>query len=97
MTDNPLLHPVALGALALQHRIVMAPMTRIRADRDTLAPTKDNADYYSQRASEGGLIITEAVHISPEGTPIWTIYQNCLLYTSPSPRDGLLSRMPSSA
>ena len=23
--------------------------------------------------------------------------QNCLLYTSPSPRDGLLSRMPSSA
>ena len=25
------------------------------------------------------------------------IYNNCLLYTSPSPRDGLLSRMPSSA
>ena len=24
-------------------------------------------------------------------------YNNCLLYTSPSPRDGLLSRMPSSA
>ena len=24
-------------------------------------------------------------------------YQTCLLYTSPSPRDGLLSRMPSSA
>ena len=24
-------------------------------------------------------------------------YSNCLLYTSPSPRDGLLSRMPSSA
>ena len=27
----------------------------------------------------------------PEGT------EHCLLYTSPSPRDGLLSRMPSSA
>ena len=26
-----------------------------------------------------------------------TYYNNCLLYTSPSPRDGLLSRMPSSA
>ena len=26
-----------------------------------------------------------------------TLYRNCLLYTSPSPRDGLLSRMPSSA
>ena len=25
------------------------------------------------------------------------MYNNCLLYTSPSPRDGLLSRMPSSA
>ena len=25
------------------------------------------------------------------------IFKNCLLYTSPSPRDGLLSRMPSSA
>ena len=24
-------------------------------------------------------------------------YESCLLYTSPSPRDGLLSRMPSSA
>ena len=24
-------------------------------------------------------------------------FHNCLLYTSPSPRDGLLSRMPSSA
>ena len=33
------------------------------------------------------LIIT---HLSPR-------YNNCLLYTSPSPRDGLLSRMPSSA
>ena len=27
----------------------------------------------------------------------WDNYKNCLLYTSPSPRDGLLSRMPSSA
>ena len=25
------------------------------------------------------------------------VYYHCLLYTSPSPRDGLLSRMPSSA
>ena len=27
----------------------------------------------------------------------WDIHRPCLLYTSPSPRDGLLSRMPSSA
>ena len=31
------------------------------------------------------------------GTPISDDVANCLLYTSPSPRDGLLSRMPSSA
>ena len=30
-------------------------------------------------------------------TPTMDNYSNCLLYTSPSPRDGLLSRMPSSA
>ena len=29
--------------------------------------------------------------------PLMTLYLTCLLYTSPSPRDGLLSRMPSSA
>ena len=27
----------------------------------------------------------------------FVVYTDCLLYTSPSPRDGLLSRMPSSA
>ena len=32
-----------------------------------------------------------------QGTGIKTCYRCCLLYTSPSPRDGLLSRMPSSA
>ena len=32
-----------------------------------------------------------------EGSRVWDQDGNCLLYTSPSPRDGLLSRMPSSA
>ena len=31
------------------------------------------------------------------GKPVPEVYSACLLYTSPSPRDGLLSRMPSSA
>ena len=39
---------------------------------------------------EGG----DAVNDYIEGTDV---YRACLLYTSPSPRDGLLSRMPSSA
>ena len=31
------------------------------------------------------------------GSGVFNVYNGCLLYTSPSPRDGLLSRMPSSA
>ena len=31
------------------------------------------------------------------GSAALSIFKDCLLYTSPSPRDGLLSRMPSSA
>jgi len=49
-------------------------MTRTRADYATLAPTEQTALYYAQRASPGGLLITEATHISPEATPVWTIY-----------------------
>ena len=35
--------------------------------------------------------------VEPEPEPEPDPYEDCLLYTSPSPRDGLLSRMPSSA
>ena len=35
--------------------------------------------------------------ITPEAWHFWPPCRTCLLYTSPSPRDGLLSRMPSSA
>ena len=49
-------------------------MTRTRATYATLAPSEQTALYYGQRASPGGLLITEATHISPEATPIWTIY-----------------------
>ena len=42
----------------------------------------------------GGVIgMSTAFHLAEKGVPEIT----CLLYTSPSPRDGLLSRMPSSA
>lgn len=49
-------------------------MTRTRAIYATLAPSEHTALYYAQRASPGGLLITEATHISPEATPVWTIY-----------------------
>lgn len=66
MSTQPLLTPVKLGAYELGNRVVMAPMTRDRADNPELAPTELHADYYAQRAS-AGLIITEGSQISPQG------------------------------
>ena len=37
------------------------------------------------------------IPLSARRSPTWATLTGCLLYTSPSPRDGLLSRMPSSA
>ena len=39
----------------------------------------------------------KAAYVQPSRRPTDGRYGDCLLYTSPSPRDGLLSRMPSSA
>jgi N-ethylmaleimide reductase len=62
--SNVLFTPLDLGLIQLGHRIVMAPLTRMRADRATSAPNALMREYYSQRASEGGLIITEATAVS---------------------------------
>ncbi|WP_395666201.1 alkene reductase [Methylocella sp.] len=67
-----LFSPFTLGDLRLPNRIVMAPLTRSRASRDTLAPNDLNAQYYRQRAS-AGMIVTEATQISQEGQGyVWT-------------------------
>jgi N-ethylmaleimide reductase len=52
-----LLHPYELGSLRLPNRVVMAPMTRVRATRDGLA-APSTATYYAQRAT-AGLIVSE--------------------------------------
>jgi len=49
--------------LRLSHRVVMAPLTRCRALGGI--PNQALVDYYSQRATNGGLIISEATFISP--------------------------------
>lgn len=56
---------IRLGAIDAPNRILMAPLTRGRADRDAV-PTPIMADYYAQRAS-AGLIISEATGISRQG------------------------------
>ena len=55
--------PVTLGAITLLHRIAHAPTTRLRASADE-SPSPMMLEYYTQRASKGGLIITETVHPS---------------------------------
>lgn len=65
--SSPLFSPLTIGDFNMKHRVVMAPLTRMRASVPGAAPTDLNAAYYGQRASEGGLIITEATQISPQG------------------------------
>ena len=60
-----LFDPVQLRPFTLTNRIVMAPLTRSRAD-DAGVPGELQATYYSQRAS-AGLIVTEATNISAQG------------------------------
>jgi N-ethylmaleimide reductase len=56
--------PVQLGSLKLKHRVVMAPLTRSRAEQPGGIPGDMMVQYYSDRASDGGLIISEATTIS---------------------------------
>ncbi|KAI9020081.1 hypothetical protein CLU79DRAFT_757072 [Phycomyces nitens] len=59
-----LFSPVKIGRHALKHRIVLAPLTRTRATIEGV-PTPDMATYYEQRATNGGLLISEATFITP--------------------------------
>lgn len=65
MKPSDLFSSMALGDIALRNRVVMAPMTRSRADDDD-APTALMVEYYRQRAS-AGLIITEGTQPSLTG------------------------------
>src|SRR6478735_5575810 len=55
-----------VGAFDLEHRVVLAPMTRLRTIQPDDIPSPMMADFYGQRASEGGLVIIEAASISTQ-------------------------------
>lgn len=55
-----------LGAFELNHRVVLAPMTRLRTIQPDDIPSPMMADFYGQRASQGGLLIIEAASISKQ-------------------------------
>src|SRR3977135_395550 len=67
MNYPSLFSPLKIGPYQLNHRLVMAPLTRMRAENPSLAPRPLNAEYYGQRATSGGLIIAEASPVVATG------------------------------
>ncbi|KAL2338783.1 hypothetical protein Fmac_013229 [Flemingia macrophylla] len=69
MADNStqaistLFSPYKMGKFNLSHRVVLAPLTRCRALNGI--PQAAHAEYYAQRSTEGGFLITEGTWISP--------------------------------
>jgi N-ethylmaleimide reductase len=61
-----LFDPLTLGAVRADNRVLMAPLTRMRATAPGDVPNDLMADYYVQRAS-AGLIVSEGTQVSPEG------------------------------
>ncbi|KZV70458.1 NADH:flavin oxidoreductase/NADH oxidase [Peniophora sp. CONT] len=66
-TDTPtLFSPIKIGNIQLQHRIVLAPLTRFRANEHHVH-TDLAVEYYAQRASTPGtLLISEGTFIQPQ-------------------------------
>ncbi|WP_343577358.1 alkene reductase [Pseudomonas sp.] len=60
-----LFDPIVIGDLELPNRIIMAPLTRCRADEGRV-PNALMAEYYTQRA-DAGLILSEATSVTPMG------------------------------
>lgn len=61
-----LFEPLSLGAADLANRVVMAPLTRMRATPPGDVPNDLMVEYYRQRAG-AGLIVTEGTQVSPIG------------------------------
>ena len=89
-----LFQSTAIGPLTLRNRIVMPPMTTLYGAPDGSVSSK-LFEYYSRRARGGvGLIIVENTAVTPRSANYPNTleihhagYEDCLLYTSPSPRD----------
>ncbi len=60
-----LFDPITIGDVHLKNRIIMAPLTRCRADEGRV-PNAMMAEYYAQRSS-AGLILSEATSVTPMG------------------------------
>ena len=75
MSVQPLFNPVRMGERDLASRIVMAPLTRMRAGPIDHVATALQAEYYAQQAS-ARLIVAEATAISPPITSCGKVEDN---------------------
>src|SRR4029077_11571554 len=67
MNYPSLFSPLQVGPYQLKHRLALAPLTRMRAEKPGLAPRPLNAEYYAQRTTPGGLLIAEASPVMATG------------------------------
>src|ERR1700724_2290575 len=67
LSADKLFTPIQVGPMELKHRVVMAPLTRSRSVQPGSIPGDLMLEYYSQRASDGGLIVSEGTSISITG------------------------------
>jgi NADPH2 dehydrogenase len=66
MSSSSLFKSIRVGKMELQHRVVHAPMTRLRADQDHVVLPMV-ADYYEQRSrTPGTLLIAEGTIVHPK-------------------------------
>ena len=67
MSDSKLYTPLQMGAFDLHHRVVLAPLTRMRSSQPGNLPNDLMATYYGQRASKGGFLVSEATQVAQQG------------------------------
>src|SRR2546425_5901382 len=67
MNYPSLFSPLKVGPYQLKHRLALAPLTRMRAAKPSLAPRPLNAEYYAQRATPGALLIAEPAPVVETG------------------------------
>src|ERR1700680_175186 len=67
LTTNQLFTPIPVGPMVLKQRLVIGPLPRSRSVQPGNIPGDLMLEYYSQRASDGGLIVSEATSISVAG------------------------------
>lgn len=66
-SEKTLFTEVQVGQMKLKHRVVMPATSRLRAQWPSSVPSELMVENYTQRASNGGLIITESSAVSPTG------------------------------